>query len=66
MMYACLFAGLGVSLREPMRAGASDDDLRDLIARIWGGRDARYSEERTERATPQDAPRKIEMYQIGG
>ncbi len=66
MMYACLFAGLGVSLREPMRAGATDGDLRDLIARIWGSRDARYSEERTELADPQTAPRKIEMYQIGG
>jgi hypothetical protein len=33
-----------------MRAGASDDDLKNLIARIWTRRTDRYSEERTELA----------------
>ena len=65
-VYTCLFAGNGVSLRDPMRQGASDDDLRDLISGIWGRRADRYSEERTEQADLENTPRKIEMYQIGG
>ena len=65
-VYTCLFAGNGVSLRDPMRKGANDDDLRDLLTRIWGRRTDRYSEERTELAAQQNAPKKVEMYQIGG
>ena len=65
-IYTCLFASQGVSLRDEMRAGASDDDLRDLLTRIWGRRTDRYSEERTESAPRQNQPQKIEMYQIGG
>jgi len=65
-IYTCLFSGAGVSLRDPMRAGASDEELRELIAGVWGGRVDRYSEERAELTDLQNAPRKIEMYQIGG
>ena len=65
-LYTCLFASRGISLRDPIRSGASDDELRDLIARLWGNRVDRYSEERTELAALQNAPKKIEMYQIGG
>jgi cyclic pyranopterin phosphate synthase len=65
-LYTCLFASTGVSLRDEMRAGASDDDLRNLITRIWTRRTDRYSEERTELASLQNVPAKVEMYQIGG
>jgi len=65
-LYTCLFANTGISLRDEMRAGASDDDLKNLIARIWTRRTDRYSEERTELAALQNAPAKVEMYQIGG
>ena len=65
-IYTCLFASRGISLRDPIRAGASDEDLRNLIAGVWGKRVDRYSEERTELAALQNAPKKIEMYQIGG
>jgi cyclic pyranopterin phosphate synthase len=65
-IYTCLFASDGLSLRDHMRAGASDDDLRDLITGIWSRRVDRYSEERTELAPLQNRRRKIEMYQIGG
>ena len=51
---------------DPMRAGATDDDLRGLITGIWTVRSDRYSEERAANPTEQGAPRKIEMYQIGG
>jgi cyclic pyranopterin phosphate synthase len=65
-IYTCLFASNGVSLRDHLRAGASDSDLRDLLAGIWGQRVDRYSEERTELAPAQNRRRKIEMFQIGG
>ncbi|MEK7814470.1 MAG: GTP 3',8-cyclase MoaA, partial [Chloroflexota bacterium] len=65
-IYTCLFASQGVSLRDPLRAGASDEQLRDLLTGIWNRRVDRYSEERTELAALQNAPRKVEMYQIGG
>ena len=64
-LYTCLFASHGSDLRGPMRNGASDDDLRDLIAGIWGRREDRYSELRAF-ATPENRANKIEMYQIGG
>ena len=66
MLYTCLFASRGVSLRDPMRTGSSDQELNELIARVWGARVDRYSEERTELAALQNSPQKIEMYQIGG
>ncbi|MFQ6029742.1 MAG: GTP 3',8-cyclase MoaA, partial [Dehalococcoidia bacterium] len=65
-IYTCLFASKGVSLRDPLREGASDYELEELITRIWGRRVDRYSEERAELAALQNGQRKIEMYQIGG
>ncbi len=63
-LYTCLFAATGRDLRGPMRSGATDADLRDLIAGVWGRRADRYSEERAAIAS---IPRqKVEMYQIGG
>ena len=63
-LYTCLFASVGRDLRGPMRDGATDEELTDLIAGIWSRRRDRYSEERFELAgSPR---RKIEMYQIGG
>ena len=65
-IYTCLFAGEGVSLRDPMRSGADDNELRDLITGIWTVRSDRYSEERAASLNGEGTPRKIEMYQIGG
>ena len=73
-VYTCLFASQGTSLRDPMRAGATDQELADLISGIWGRRTDRYSQERAELASleqfgeqsGEQTPRKIEMYQIGG
>ena len=65
-IFTCLFANTGVSLRNPMRGGASDDELRDLISQVWGRRTDRYSEERASATNGDSGPRKIEMYQIGG
>ena len=65
-IYTCLFGTAGTDLRESLRAKATDDDLRDLIAAVWSDRTDRYSEERAQLAPAQNQPRKIEMYQIGG
>ncbi len=63
-VYTCLFAGVGRDLRGPLREGATDAELTDIIAGIWARRRDRYSEERFELAG--STRRKIEMYQIGG
>ena len=65
-IFTCLFASEGLSLRDPIRGGASDDDLREIISGIWTARTDRYSEERAASPNNQGSPRKIEMYQIGG
>jgi len=63
-LITCLFAAGGVDLRGPMRAGASDDDLRDLIVGCWSRRSDRYSEQRSELTV---RPRKrVQMFQVGG
>ena len=65
-LYTCLFATRGTSLRDPLRAGAGDDDLSALIHSTWTQRADRYSELRARlREAQADAP-KVEMYYIGG
>src|SRR5690242_15559053 len=44
--FTCLFATQGVDLRGPLRAGATDDELFELIKGVWTGRRDRYSEDR--------------------
>jgi cyclic pyranopterin phosphate synthase len=66
LMYTCLFATQGVSLRDTMRGGASDDALLEQIRGIWLGRTDRYSEQRATLRATSDAKQKIEMYYIGG
>jgi cyclic pyranopterin phosphate synthase len=44
--FLCLYAERGVDLREPLRAGASDEELAALIAATWRGRSDRGAEER--------------------
>jgi cyclic pyranopterin phosphate synthase len=46
MWYLCLYATRGIDLRAPLRAGASGDDLKKLIASGWGARDDRGAETR--------------------
>lgn len=66
VLYTCLFATAGLDLRAPLRAGASDDELRALIAGTWERRNDRYSEQRAPLAPNEHVLRKIEMYYIGG
>ncbi|MCG8458837.1 MAG: GTP 3',8-cyclase MoaA [Holophagales bacterium] len=67
-VYTCLFGAVGHDLRAPLRDGSSDEDLRNLLKKIWRARTDRYSEERTEallagRFVPAE---KVEMFRIGG
>lgn len=48
MWYLCLYAGHGVDLRGPMRAGASDEELKALVTSVWEHRKDRGAEERKE------------------
>jgi cyclic pyranopterin phosphate synthase len=62
-LYTCLFAVKGHDLRDLMRSGATDDEISQTIARIWGKRSDRYSELRSENTI--SLP-KVEMSHIGG
>ena len=63
----CLFANVGTDLRGPLRSGASDNDLEEIITRRWRIRDDRYSEERASMTEELRGQReKVEMYHIGG
>ncbi len=42
----CLYASAGTDLRRPLRAGATPDELRHLIATVWALRADRGAEER--------------------
>ena len=48
--FLCLYAADGVDLREPLRLGASDDELAAILRRHWEARVDRGAEER--RAVP--------------
>ncbi len=62
-LYTCLFAVDGHDLRAPLREGADDAALLDVVTRVWTARTDRYSELRA-RAT-NDLPR-VEMFAMGG
>ena len=63
-LYTCLFASDGRDLMGPMRAGASDEELEEIVTDVWSNREDRYSAIRASLTEP--PPRKVEMYQIGG
>ena len=63
-VFTCLFGTEGRDLRGPMRDGASDAELADIIGGTWRAREDRYSELRASLDKP--AGPKVEMYHIGG
>ena len=65
-MYTCLFATDGLDLRAPLRAGASDDELRAMMVAKWLGRDDQYSMDRATTSSQEQAGDRIEMFYIGG
>ncbi|MEP6671367.1 MAG: GTP 3',8-cyclase MoaA [Chthoniobacter sp.] len=62
-LFTCLFASTGVDLRSPLRAGASDTDLAELVSGVWRARTDRYSEIRSSATVAQP---KAEMSLLGG
>jgi GTP 3',8-cyclase len=62
-LYTCLFALKGHDLRASLRAGATDDELAEILRGIWTKRTDRYSELRTADTA---ALPKVEMSYIGG
>ena len=68
-LVTCLFAASGTDLKGPMRDGADDEDLTDIIERVWSNRRDRYSELRsgnTELSGVGAGRQKIEMFRLGG
>ena len=64
--FTCLFATDGLDLRAPLRAGAGDGELLQLIRGAWSVRADRYSELRDELRLSRRDFKKIEMNYIGG
>jgi GTP 3',8-cyclase len=62
-LYTCLFALKGHDLREPLRSGASDEELAETLSGLWTRRTDRYSELRSAETA---ALPKVEMSYIGG
>ncbi|MDP1547015.1 MAG: GTP 3',8-cyclase MoaA [Anaerolineales bacterium] len=62
-LYTCLFANKGHDFRDLIRSGASDEEISQVIANVWGKRADRYSEIRSENSIPLP---KVEMSHIGG
>lgn len=63
-LYTCLFAGNGLDLRTPLRAGMGEEQLASLIASCWQGRGDRYSQLR--HSPDLTGWKKVEMSYIGG
>lgn len=62
-LYTCLFGVKGHDFRALLRGGASDEEISQKIAQVWGKRTDRYSEIRSENTI---ALPKVEMSHIGG
>ena len=66
-IFTCLFGTKGISLRDPLRGGASAEELAQIIRHTWGRRTDRYSEIRSSLTEEmRDGRKKVEMYHIGG
>jgi cyclic pyranopterin phosphate synthase len=69
-LVTCLFAESGFDLKAMLRSGASGEEIRAQVARIWSARTDRYSDLRWEqlRSGAYEARdhKKIEMITLGG
>jgi cyclic pyranopterin phosphate synthase len=62
-LYTCLFAVKGHDFKSLLRGGATDNEISEMLTRVWGKRADRYSEIRSENTI---ALPKVEMSHIGG
>ena len=58
--FLCLYAEQGIDLRDPLRSGATDEDIAALVARSWAGRTDRGAEDRLALAN------RGALYQVDG
>ena len=65
-LYTCLFSGEGHDLRALLRDGSDDEAIAAFLGQVWGARDDRYSELRTEATADLDPAARVEMFAIGG
>jgi cyclic pyranopterin phosphate synthase len=65
VLFTCLFASQGTSLRGLLREGATDQDLAECVRGVWLRREDRYSERRSGSRVPLQN-RKVEMNHVGG
>ena len=68
-LVTCLFATRGTDLKEPLRSGESDTEMREIIEGVWLSRRDRYSELRsanTDMVRVGSGREKIEMFRLGG
>jgi len=63
-LFTCLFANQGHDLKSLLRGGASDTELTNFLASLWGKRSDNYSQIRTVEGTSDEE--RIEMSYIGG
>jgi cyclic pyranopterin phosphate synthase len=62
-LFTCLFGTRGHDLRGLLRGGAGDEEIGELVQRVWGDRRDRYSELRSADTI---SLTKVEMSRIGG
>ena len=70
-LVTCLFATRGTDLKGPLRDGATDDEINEIIEGVWLNRRDRYSETRSSNTALEGAAtganrEKIEMFRLGG
>lgn len=63
-IFTCLFAAAGTDLKEPIRSGATDEELGFIIDSTWLARTDRYSEVRSSQTV--SIGQRVEMSYIGG
>lgn len=65
-IYKCLFSSIGIDFKKVLRDGISKEDLVNRLAKLWLGRDDRYSEIRSQIDPNEPHDPKVEMSYIGG
>jgi cyclic pyranopterin phosphate synthase len=63
-IFTCLFASHGNDIKRPLRSGATDAELANVVAEIWARRADRYSELRSRETA--GLRHRVEMSYIGG
>jgi GTP 3',8-cyclase len=65
-LYGCLFASEGHDLRQLLRSGQSDAEIKAQVSALWQARTDAYSEQRGQALVALRRRAKIEMSYIGG